>query len=450
MRRSSRRLRVQGSRVKCYRTFAMATFTQPAPCNAHQLGGPASVVETACPLDCPDACSARTSPCSTARSSRSTARTRTRSPTATSARRCGSSASASTVPIGCSIPPSARAAKGEGQFKRVTWDEALELVADRFTTRQGRARAATSILPYSYGGSNGLLTQDNLDATAVAPLRHVAAGAHGVRRADRRGQHGALRQDAVGHLPGLSRREADRAVGRQPVGLGHPSRAVRARGPEARREAGRRSIRGRTPLARDRRPASGGQAGHRRRASRSRSIGICSTNGHADEAFLREHTRGCETAARTRGAVDDRARRRGRRHRRAALADASRICTPRARRRSIRCGWGLERNRNGGNAAMAVLALPAVGGKFGVRGGGYSMSNSASWGIERPWIDAPRAGDAPRQHEPSGPRADRVRRSAGRRAVRLQLQSRGDRARSAARAARPRTRRICSPSSSSR
>src|SRR4029453_14914813 len=54
----------------------------------------------------------------------------------------------------------------------------------------------------------------------------------------------------------------------------------------------------------------------------------------------------------------------------------------------VRCGWGLERNRNGGNAALAVLALPAVGGKFGVRGGGYSMSNSASWNIERPWIAA--------------------------------------------------------------
>jgi anaerobic selenocysteine-containing dehydrogenase len=55
----------------------------------------------------------------------------------------------------------------------------------------------------------------------------------------------------------------------------------------------------------------------------------------------------------------------------------------------IRCGWGLERNRNGGNAAMAVLSLPAVGGKFGVRGGGYSMSNSASWNIDRPWIGTP-------------------------------------------------------------
>jgi len=55
----------------------------------------------------------------------------------------------------------------------------------------------------------------------------------------------------------------------------------------------------------------------------------------------------------------------------------------------VRCGWGLERNRNGGNAAMAVLALPAIGGKFGVRGGGYSMSNSASWNIERAWIGTP-------------------------------------------------------------
>jgi anaerobic selenocysteine-containing dehydrogenase len=54
----------------------------------------------------------------------------------------------------------------------------------------------------------------------------------------------------------------------------------------------------------------------------------------------------------------------------------------------VRCGWGLERNRNGGNAAMAVLSLPSVGGKFGVRGGGFSMSNSASWKIERPWIAA--------------------------------------------------------------
>jgi anaerobic selenocysteine-containing dehydrogenase len=52
----------------------------------------------------------------------------------------------------------------------------------------------------------------------------------------------------------------------------------------------------------------------------------------------------------------------------------------------IRCGWGQERNRNGGNASLAILALPAVGGKFGVRGGGYAMSNSAAWRIPRNWV----------------------------------------------------------------
>jgi anaerobic selenocysteine-containing dehydrogenase len=47
----------------------------------------------------------------------------------------------------------------------------------------------------------------------------------------------------------------------------------------------------------------------------------------------------------------------------------------------VRCGWGQERNRNGGSASLAILALPAVAGKFGVRGGGYTMSNSGAWGI---------------------------------------------------------------------
>ena len=82
---------------------------------------------------------------------------------------------------------------------------------------------------------------------------------------------------------------------------------------------------------------------------------------------------------------------------------------------------------------MAVLALPAVGGKFGVRGGGYSMSNSASWNIDAAVDRRARAGDASREHEPPRTRADRVRRSAGQRAVRLQLQPGGDDARSAAR-----------------
>jgi len=110
-------------------------------------------------------------------------------------------------------------------------------------------------------------------------------------------------------------------------------------------------------------------------------------HGHADEAFLREHTTGAdalrqraepwtiEKAADVAG-VDASALQQ--------VAELYATSTPAL----VRCGWGLERNRNGGNAAMAVLALPAVGGKFGVRGGGYSMSNSASWNFDKTWIDA--------------------------------------------------------------
>ena len=58
-----------------------------------------------------------------------------------------------------------------------------------------------------------------------------------------------------------------------------------------------------------------------------------------------------------------------------ALADVYAASTPAV----IRCGWGLERNRNGGQAVAAVLAMPALLGKFGVHGGGYTMSNSGTY-----------------------------------------------------------------------
>jgi anaerobic selenocysteine-containing dehydrogenase len=48
----------------------------------------------------------------------------------------------------------------------------------------------------------------------------------------------------------------------------------------------------------------------------------------------------------------------------------------------LRCGWGLERNQNGGHAVAAILAMPAILGKFGCRGGGYTISNSGAGGID--------------------------------------------------------------------
>jgi anaerobic selenocysteine-containing dehydrogenase len=103
--------------------------------------------------------------------------------------------------------------------------------------------------------------------------------------------------------------------------------------------------------------------------------------GHADTAFIAEHTTGAEELreraepwtferAAAEAEIDAADLRR--------FADMYATSSPAL----VRCGWGLERNRNGGGAAAAVLALPAVAGKFGVRGGGFSMSNSATLGIK--------------------------------------------------------------------
>jgi anaerobic selenocysteine-containing dehydrogenase len=104
-------------------------------------------------------------------------------------------------------------------------------------------------------------------------------------------------------------------------------------------------------------------------------------NGHADTEFLEKHARGVDEFRRRAKAW--------------SIARAAEVCGLEAgdietfsrlyagtEPAVIRCGWGLERNRNGGSAVAAVLALPAVAGKFGVRGGGYTMSNSSHWGLD--------------------------------------------------------------------
>ena len=52
--------------------------------------------------------------------------------------------------------------KGSGQFRRVTWDEALDVVVDRLQAVH-RTYGGEAILPLSYGGSNGWLTHGSID-----------------------------------------------------------------------------------------------------------------------------------------------------------------------------------------------------------------------------------------------------------------------------------------------
>ena len=136
--------------------------------------------------------------------------------------------------------------------------------------------------------------------------------------------------------------------------------------------------------------------------------------GLADREFLDAHTRHAEQLrAKALPWTFERAAAEAGRLR-SGKSRPSRSATRKPRPALIRCGWGQERNRNGGNSTLAILALPAVAGKFGVRGGGYAMSNTAAWGIERTWIGAQEPATRLDQHEPARTRAhrDSIHRSA--------------------------------------
>jgi anaerobic selenocysteine-containing dehydrogenase len=279
--------------------------------------------------------------------------------------------------------PAARTgAKGQGRFARVSWDEAMEIVAGRMLEVRERW-GGEAILPFSYGGSNGLLTQDTLDAVLFRRF-----GSSRLARTVCAAPTGVAAQSLYGKMPSVTYEDYPEAKliilwGVNPSASGiHLVPYVR----EAQKRGAQlvvidpRS----TPLAR--------QADLHLAPRPGTDVAIALAlhrflfdEGFADIDFLEAHTKGAERlrdraepwtfarAAETAGVSETALRR---------LAEDYAKASPAL----IRCGWGLERNRNGGNAAMAVLALPAVGGKFKVRGGGYSMSNSASWNISRPWL----------------------------------------------------------------
>src|SRR4029453_11212777 len=121
-----------------------------------------STVQTACPLDCPDSCSLDV----TIERGRLV-------------KIDGNTRAASTDGYICGKvrgfhrrvyheerilhPAIRKGPKGSGEFERITWDEALDLIASKM--REARDQhGAESGLPYHYGGSNGLLTDGFEDA----------------------------------------------------------------------------------------------------------------------------------------------------------------------------------------------------------------------------------------------------------------------------------------------
>ena len=347
------------------------------------LGGPASVVETACPLDCPDACSLAV----TVQRGKVIALDGSHKNPVTGGYICAKVRKFGDRVYGPDRllhPGIRKGRKGDGTFERATWDAALALIVDRMQ-RAKTEHGGASILPYSYSGSNGLLTQDNLDATLWRRF-----GTSRLARTVCAAPTGVANMALYGKMPSVTYQDYPEAAlivlwGVNPSASGiHLIPYVR--------EAQKRGV---TLIVVDPRTTSLAQSADLHLAVKpGTDVAVALAihrhlfeHGHANQAFLREHTRGAGQL-RERAAEWTIAKAADLAGIDPALLERAADLYGRSSPALVRCGWGLERNRNGGNAAMAVLALPAVGGKFGVRGGGYSMSNSASWNIERPWIGA--------------------------------------------------------------
>src|SRR5437660_325106 len=53
--------------------------------------------------------------------------------------------------------------KGRGEFKRISWDEAIDTIATRFAAIAASREGPQAILPYSYCGTMGKLQSSSLD-----------------------------------------------------------------------------------------------------------------------------------------------------------------------------------------------------------------------------------------------------------------------------------------------
>jgi len=278
--------------------------------------------------------------------------------------------------------------KGEGAFREAGWDEALTMVVDALE-RARSTHGPESVLPFTYNSSAGVLASGGLTdrlwrrfGALVAEHTICAASTSGAWRDTYGAMPSADPLDIVHarfilvwganptvsntHLPPLI--NAARKAGAQ-LAVVDPRRTA---------------IAARADLHLALRPGTDVAAALAiaRHLNEQRLL---------DAAFLSEHVAGVDAYLE---AADqwplDRA---------AAVcdvpaADLARLAEEYATTRPafLRMGWGQERNRNGGSACRAVLALPALCGHFGQPGSGVmgSLSKYSGLSLGAGDPDAPR------------------------------------------------------------
>jgi anaerobic selenocysteine-containing dehydrogenase len=276
-------------------------------------------------------------------------------------------------------------AKGEGRFERISWDQAVDEIATRL--REIRERwGGEAILPFHYGGSNGKLTDELLDSLFFArlgasrlakticavPATEVAVGMYGKMPGVAFGDYPEARCIVIW---GANTRGSN-------IHLAPYLKEARRRGAfvavvDPRRTFAREETDLHLPvLPGQDLPLALGLIGEVERIGALDGPFLAEWADGVEELLARAAEWPLERAAEASGVVAEDIRR---------LAAVWARSAPAV----VRCGWGLERNANGAQAIAAVLALPALTAKFGVRGGGYTLSNNGAARFDRDALIGP-------------------------------------------------------------
>ena len=272
--------------------------------------------------------------------------------------------------------------KGEGKFARITWVDAISEITERFQEIR-QEWGGEAIVPFHYGGSNGLLTDGLLD-----DLYFRSLGASVLELTICAVPTTAVATDMYGRMPGVAFEDFPQA--KCIIIWGANPKASNIHLVPYLKQAKKNGafIATVDPRANFSDAEVDLHLGVRPGADLPLALGMIDLwrrEGLLDGEFLDQHAVGLESLLEE--------ARRWPLERAAATAgvEAAKIeLLARTYAQTdpalMRCGWGLERNRNGGQAVAAVLAMPALLGKFGKRGGGYALSNGGAKKFDRQQI----------------------------------------------------------------
>lgn len=269
-------------------------------------------------------------------------------------------------------------AKGEGRFARISWEEALDVIHARFI-EVIETHGAQAILPLNYAGPHGMLAYGSMDLRFFHKL--------GASLLERRPLCGGIRTEAYvgtfGATPGMPPEQL--AEAKLIIIWGNNVTCSNLHFMPLINEAKKK---GATLVVVDPRRVKVAQQADLHLPLRPGTDVILAwavtaeleRRGGLDEAFIAEHVHGFDAYMEQARALplDEAARICG-----VPTADITRLAelyhalSPAA----ISVGNGLERNQNGGSGIRAIFALPALAGKFGVRGGG--LVNGAGYAFPK-------------------------------------------------------------------